>query len=53
MSRSEPKPKIIYKNLEDLIKSNSISKNNKRYHTQRNHTQGLADTTNQTIPIFN
>jgi hypothetical protein len=26
MSRSQPKPKIIFKTLEDLIKSSSISK---------------------------
>ncbi len=28
MSRSQPKPKIIFKTLEDLIKSSSLSKQN-------------------------
>lgn len=55
MSRSEPKPKIIYKNLDDLIRSNSNSKGNGKSNSQRIHTQGLADITNKkessTLPL--
>lgn len=48
MSRSQPKPKIIYKNLEDVIKSSKLTKNgsNKKYNTQRVHTQILSDVSN-------
>lgn len=48
MSRSEPKPKIIYKNLEDVIKGSSLNKSNsnKKYNSQRTAFQTLADITN-------
>lgn len=44
MSRSEPKPKIIYKNLEDLIKSSSLPKNKiKQSSTERRQNQVLTE----------
>jgi hypothetical protein len=48
MSRSEPKPKIIYKNLEDVIKGSSLNKNSsaKKHNTQRATLHTLADITN-------
>lgn len=43
MSRSQPKPKIIFKTLEDLIKSSSISK--------KTVTSISEDLKSQTVPM--
>ena len=51
MSRSEPKPKIIYKNLEEVIRSNSSNKKQKeKCNSHRGQlSKQLAEITNQKV----